>query len=75
MCLFRKKKPKYPEIAKYKKGDFINFRYRNDLWFGYVWDAFVDTNQKITYTVQIGGQCPSFVYNIPEETILGIKKR
>lgn len=75
MCLFKKKKPKWIETAKYKKDDFVNFRYRNDLWFGYIWEAFLDNDGNVIYTIQIGGQCPSFVYKIPESTIIGIKKR
>ena len=34
IMLFRRKKKKYPETAKYKKGDFVNFRYRDELCFG-----------------------------------------
>ena len=59
--LFFKKKKKYPEIAKYKKGDYINFRYRNELYFGYIYDATVDCENKVFYTIQIAGQCPSLM--------------
>lgn len=72
--LFRRKKKKYPETAKYKKGDFVNFRYRDELCFGYIFMAY-DLDGKITYTIQIGGQCPSFLYDYKEEDILGLKKR
>ena len=34
-----------------------------------------DLDGKITYTIQIGGQCPSFLYDYKEEDILGLKKR
>ena len=30
---------------------------------------------KITYTIQIGGQCPALIYDYKEEDILGIKTR
>ncbi|MBR4836446.1 MAG: hypothetical protein IKU99_05485 [Clostridia bacterium] len=68
-----KKKPSYPENAKYKKGDFVNFRRRGDLSFGYIYEAFEGENGKITYTIQIGGQCPAMLYDWKEEDILGIK--
>ena len=72
--LFKKKKPKYPENAKYKLGDFVNFRFRDDLYFGFIYDASVDkVTNKIEYTIQLGGQCPAFVYKIKEETIIGLK--
>ena len=48
-----KKKNKYPEQAKYKKGDYINFRYRDELYFGYVHEAFLYNENKIKYTIQI----------------------
>ena len=72
---FKKRKPKYPENAKYKLGDFVNFRYRNELYFGYIFNASVTKDKKVTYTIQIGGQCPSFVYDYKEEDIIGLKER
>ena len=73
MFLFRRKN-KYTEIAKYKKGDFVNFRYRNELYFGYIFEAFLKED-KIVYTIQLGGQCPSFIYEYKEEDIIGIKEK
>ena len=72
--MFFKRKEKYPEIAKYKKGDYVNFRYRNELFFGYIAKAFVDENNKVTYTIQIAGQCPEFIPSYKEEDIIGLKK-
>ena len=71
--LFFKKKKKYPEIAKYKDGDYVNFRYRNELYFGYIYDAKVDSENKVIYTIQIAGQCPALIYNYKEEDIIGLK--
>ena len=75
MGLFAKlfKKNKYPINAKYKKGDFVNFRYRGELYFGYIYDAKEVMYGKITYTIQIGGQCPALIYDYKEEDILGLK--
>ena len=69
------KKNKREEIAKYKKGDFVNFRYRNELYFGYIYSINVDKLNNVSYTIQIGGQCPSFIYNYKEEDIIGIKEK
>ena len=68
------KKKKYPEMAKYKDGDYVNFRYRNELYFGYIYDAKVDNENKVIYTIQIAGQCPALIYNYKEEDIIGLKK-
>ena len=70
-----KKKDNYPTEAKYKKGDFVNFRHRGELCFGYIYEAFLDKDGKITYTIQIGGQCPALLYNWKEEEILGLKTK
>lgn len=70
--MFFKKKNKYPINAKYKIKDFVNFRYRNELYFGYIYDA-KEVDGKILYTIQIGGQCPGFIYDYKEENIIGLK--
>ena len=75
MFFKRKKKNVFPENVKYKKDDYINFRYRGELYFGYVSEGFIDENGNITYTIQIAGQCPTFIYNYKEEDIIGLKKR
>ncbi len=62
-------------VAKYKKGDFVNFRYRGDLSFGFIYEIFVNHDGKVTYTIQLGGQCPAFLYNWKEEDILGLKTK
>lgn len=69
------KRNSYPENAKYQKGDFVNFRRRGELCFGYIYEAFTQDDGSITYTIQIGGQCPALLYNWKEEDILGIKTR
>ena len=72
---FRKKKNKYPEEAKYKIRDFVNFRYNNELYFGYIYDASINEETlEIIYTIQVCGQCPIFIYNYKEKDIIGLKK-
>ena len=66
------KKKKYPSHTKYKLDDFVRFRHRNELCFGFIHEAFVDENNKITYTIQMCGECPTFAYNYKEEDIIGL---
>ncbi len=73
MFKFFKRKEKFPEIAKYKKGDYVNFRYRDDLYFGYIFSASLDGDGRVIYTIQLAGQCPSFIENYKEENIIGLK--
>jgi hypothetical protein len=65
---------RYPKNALYQKKDFVNFRRRGELCFGWICDAKSDKAGKVTYTIQIGGQCPSFIYDFKEEDIIGIKR-
>jgi hypothetical protein len=70
--IFKKKlrKPTWPEEAKYKPRDFVRFRHRGELHFGFVHEARVE-NGEVLYTIQMGGECPTFVYNYKENQIVG----
>ena len=65
--MFFKRKKKYPENAKYKIRDYVNFRYRNELYFGYIYDAKINNEGEIIYTIQIAGQCPALIYDYKEK--------
>ena len=70
--IFKKKprKPDWPEEAKYKVRDFVRFRHRGELHFGFIHEARVE-NGEVIYTIQMGGECPTFVYNYKEDQIVG----
>ena len=72
--MFFRRKKKYPLIAKYKENDYVNFRFRGELYFGYIHDAKVNSENKVLYTIQIAGQCPALLYDYKEEDIIGLKK-
>ena len=67
-------KKKYPVAAKYKEKDFVNFYHRGDMRFGWIYDAKVDKTGTVSYTIQIGGQCPALLYDMPENDIIGLKQ-
>ena len=71
--LFKRKRV-FPEVAKYKEDDCVSFRYRDDLYFGYIHDAKLDDEGRVSYTIQLGGQCPALLYDFKEENIIGLKK-
>jgi hypothetical protein len=75
MCLFFKKKKliKVPDNSKYSIGEFVHFRHRGELTFGWVYRIYLDDNNSVLYDVQVGGQCPAIVKGIKEEIIF-IKK-
>ena len=69
-----KRKPKksaWPEQATYKPRDFVRFRHRGELRHGFIYEAELDGEGNVLYTIQMGGECPTFVYNYKEESIVG----
>ena len=64
---FKRKKVEIIE-SKFKKGDFVNFRYKDDLRFGIVYDI-KKANDEIIYSVQMGGECPVIINNLPEKAL------
>lgn len=77
MCWFKKKEKKQPINSKFKKGEFVNFRYKDELSFGWIWSSYqkdINGIPTVFYDIQIGGQCPAVINGIPENKILGIKK-
>ncbi len=71
MCLSKlfKKKPKKVINSKFQVGNLVRFRYRNELTFGYVYEIKEDKDGNIIYDIQVGGQCPWFVYNLKEDEL------
>lgn len=75
--LFGKRSGKggYPEQARYKLRDFVRFRHRGEVRFGFIHEARLGEDGKVLYTIQMGGECPTFVYNFPEESIIGVLEK
>ena len=71
--IFKKKSKKdvWPDNAKYKFRDFVRFRHRGELRHGFIYEVRVEEDGSILYTIQMGGECPTFVYNHREENIVG----
>ncbi len=67
-------KKKYPAAAKYKVKDFVNFYHRGEMRFAWIYDAKVDKSGAVSYTMQVGGQCPALIYDVPEADIIGLKE-
>jgi hypothetical protein len=65
-----KKKIIWPEDAKYQKRDFVRFKYRGEVCFGFIYDVKKENGVHL-YTIQMGGECPTFAYNYKEDDIIG----
>ena len=84
MCFKRKKnlikkystqKSSIETNTTYKMGQFVHFRYRDELYFGYVNWIYRGTNNEILYDIQVGGQCPAIIKGIREDTIFIMEER
>lgn len=70
MCFFKRKKTVYEKIdSKFDVGDSVYFRYKEELYFGYVMSVRKNMNNEIVYSVQIGGECPVVIRDIKEEVV------
>jgi hypothetical protein len=78
VCWFRKRKQSTPKIeSKFHKGDYVNFRYKDELYFGWIWTIYtrkVNDRVLVFYDIQLGGQCPSILREVPESKVLNLKK-
>ena len=68
MCLFKRKK-KLEIETKFHLGDAVRFRYRDELYFGWIYEIHAENQEQISYDVQVGGQCPMIIKNIKEEEL------
>lgn len=84
MCFKRKKnlikkystqKSNIKANTAYKIGQFVHFRYRDELYFGYVNWIYPGTNNEILYDIQVGGQCPAIIKGIREDTIFIMEEK
>ena len=70
MCFFKKKKEKVVVTNnKFKVHDKVNFKHRDDVSPGYIYDVYYDENKNIICDIQIGGECPAIMKGIKEEDI------
>lgn len=66
MCFFKKKKI---IDTKFKVGDPVRFRYRDELYFGWIYVIYPRENELTIYDVQVGGQCPMVIKGISEDQL------
>jgi len=73
--LFRRKKLEKPHInSKFLLGDYVDFFYKDDLYFGHISNIYLDEKNLVVYDIDIAGQCPSTIDNIYEEKVIRIHK-
>ena len=68
MCFFKRKK-KIEIETKFKVGDPVRFRYRGELYFGWIYVVYPKSDEQTIYDVQVGGQCPMILKGFKEEEL------
>ena len=75
MC-FRKKSKEIPEInSKFKRGDYVDFYYKDDVYFGHISNIYLDSEKHVNYDIDIAGQCPATLSEISEEKVIRVHER
>ena len=69
MCFFKKKKKITITGNRFKLGQLVSFKYRDEINPGIIYQVKLDKDNKIIYDVQIGGECPAIIYDVKEEDI------
>ena len=74
MCFRKRSKAvSYPD-SKFKVNDYVDFFYKDDLYFGHISNIYLDSLGQVLYDIDIAGQCPATLSEIPESKIVRIHK-
>lgn len=69
MCFFKKKKKIVITGNKYQIGQMVDFKYRNEINPGIIYNIKLDLDNNVIYDVQIGGECPVIINDVKENEI------
>ena len=74
MCFKKKNKVIIQINSKFKLGDFVDFYYKDDVYFGKISNINLDSKNQVIYDIDIAGQCPATLSEINEEKVIRIHK-
>lgn len=73
IMFFKKKKKETVQInSKFKLNDFVDFYYRDDVYFGKISNVYLASGGEVLYDIDIAGQCPATLTEIEEEKVIRI---
>ena len=73
MC-FKKEKANVLINSKYDLNDYVDFFYKDDVYFGHISNIYLDEEMNVIYDIDIAGQCPTTFTKIPEEKLIRFHK-
>ena len=72
---FKRKKKEITQInSKFKQGDYVDFYYKDDIYFGHISNIYLDSKNEVIYDIDIAGQCPATLSEILESKVIRIHK-
>ena len=76
LIMFFKKKSKADVQlnSKFKLNDFVDFYYRDDVYFGIISKVYLAPTGEVLYDIDIAGQCPATLTEIEEQKVIRIHK-
>ena len=74
MFLFKKKAQIVQIDSKFKLKDYVDFFYKDDIYFGVISKIYLDANKQVLYDIDIAGQCPATLSEIKEEKVIRLHK-
>lgn len=75
MFFKRKSKNNVQINSKFKLGDYVDFYYKDDIYFGHISNIYLDSEKHVNYDIDIAGQCPATLTKIKEEKVIRIHER
>ena len=72
---FKKRRKVEQQInSKFKVNDFVDFYYRDDVYFGKISKVYLAPSGEVLYDIDIAGQCPATLNEIEEKKVIRIHK-
>ena len=74
MCFFKKKEPIKID-SKYSIGNYVIFKDKKDeVTNGFIYNVKL-IDEQVCYDIQIGGECPAVLENIPENKVIKLVEK
>ena len=72
---FRKRRKVEQKInSKFNVNDFVDFYYRDDVYFGSISNVYLASSGEVLYDIDIAGQCPATLIEIEEKNVIRIHR-
>ena len=74
MFFTKRRKVEQQINSKFKLNDFVDFYYKDDVYFGSISNVYLASSGEVLYDIDIAGQCPATLSEIEEKKVIRIHK-